>query len=280
MNGEQLFETYRECDLQSPSLLVGFNNEIGGVAGGVFGFLKSKSNLRHLGDIRLPSFFSFNGVRVENDVIQFPKGGFYSYDQGNLLIFEGDVPNREPYDFCNAILDFAIKHCHAEEIFTLGGFVAPINHLAPRKVFGTVTQPELRMFLLPYGVSIDVNYQTPQQGPRPSLNHFLLWAAKQREIPGYSLWTEVPFYLSNVQDPMGAKSILEALDKRFALSLDFEELDLEIRKLDEDIEELKSQNSEINRYLRLLDDGIALKPEEGEILSREVIGFLRRNNIN
>ncbi len=281
MNGEQsLFEIYRKCELQNPPLLVGFKNEIGGVASGIFDFLKGRSNMEHLGDLKLQPFFNFNGVSVKDDFIQFPECGFYSYDEGNILFFFGDVPNREPYDFCNAILDFALKHCQTEEIYILGGFIAPINHLSPRRVFGTVSQPELRMFLLPYDVSVDVNYQTPSRGTVPSLNHFLLWTAKQKEIPCYSLWGEVPFYLASVKDPAGSKSILEVLDKKFELGLEFEDIDRQIKELNMGIEELKSQNHDINRYLQLLEQGIALSHEEGEMLAREVAGFLRRNRRN
>ncbi len=278
MNGEQLFKVNRSCDLQSPSLLVAFKHEMGGVGSGVFDFLNSKSNLECLGELRLQSFFTFNGVSVRGDVIQFPEGRFYAYGEGNMVVFYGDAPNREPYEFSNAILDFAVKYCNAEEMITLGGFISPITHLNPRKVFGTVTQPELRMFLLPYDVSVDVDYQTPSQGSWPSLNHFMLWTAKQKDFPGYSIWGEVPFYLAGVGDPTVVKSLLEVLDKRFALGLNFEELDLEIQKLDEGIEELKGQNHDINRYFQLLDQGIALSQEEGETLSREVAGFLRQNN--
>jgi len=99
-----------------------------------------------------------------------------------------------------------------------------------------------------------------------------------RTAEGVRLIGEVPFYLAAVKDPAGSKSLLEILDKRFALGLEFEDIDQQIRELNMGIEELKSQNHDINRYLQLLEQGIALSQEEGETLAREVAGFLRQNS--
>ena len=275
---KDILETYGRCNLQSPSLLVAWRHEIGGVAGGVIDFLDRNLNLEMMGEIRLQKFFSFSGVAVTNDIVQFPQSRFYSCHEGNILIFRGDVPNREPYDFSNAILDFAVSHCDVREVYTVGGFVSAMTHLSPRRIFGSVTQPELKMSLSSLNISTDVDYQTPPQGPRPSLSHYLLWTAKRREIPGYSLWVEVPFYLAGLRDLMAIRSILEVLDKKFGLDLDVKELNDEIDKMNAGIEELKSQNPEVNRYLQLMDQGIAISHEEGEILVREVARSLRKNN--
>ena len=278
MNEDRLFRTHGQFNLQSPVLLVAWRHEMGRVAGGVIDFLDRNMSLEMVGEICLQDFFSFSGVAVANDIVQFPQSRFYACREGNILIFRGDVPNREPYDFSNAILDFAVGYCDAQEIYTIGGFVSAMGYLGPRRIFGAVTQPELRTLLSHYNISTDVDYQTPPQGPRPSLNHFLLWTAKRREIPGYSLWVEVPFYLAGFRDLIAIRSILDFLDKRFNLDLDFEELNTEIGGMNAGFEELKNQNSEVNRYLQLLDRGIALSHDEGETLVREVARFLLKNN--
>jgi len=272
------YTVYKSCNLQSPSLLTGFNNEIGNIAGIAFQTIGVVSGRNRLGALKLNDFFLFNGVRVEDSVILFPECDFYTYDSGNMLLFMGDAPNKEPFDYCNAILDFAVKQCRVEEVITIGGFISPICHTSPRRVFGTVTKPELRMFLTPYDINVDVNYHTPPSGPRPSLNHFLLWAAKMREIPGYSLWVEVPFYLANLKDPFGAKAMLEVLDKRFVLGLDYTEIEEKVSQLNKKITDLMNQNSDVNRFIKLLDQGIALSHEESENLARAVLSHLKRVN--
>ncbi len=279
MNWEKRqYDVFRESFLRTPSFLVGFRNEIGNVSGKVFEAIGNESKLIRLGALRLNDYFSFTSVKVEDSIIRFPECDFYSFQEGNILLFMGDPPNREPFQYCNAILDFATKQCHAEEVFTIGGFVSPISHTSPRKIFGTVTRPELRMFLAPYNVSIDVNYHTPAAGPRPSLNHFLLWTAKQREIPGYSLWVEVPFYLANLNDPSGAKAIMNFLKGKFALDYDYHELDQQVKEVNEILETLKNKNVDIHKYLQLLDQGIALSHDESETLAREVRRSFNKKN--
>ena len=267
-------------DLQNPALLIGFRNEIGGVAGGVYDFLRNKASLKRIGSLNLQDYFTFDGVAVENDTIQFPDCGFYAWSEGNLLFYWGDVPHRNPYEYTSAILDISVNEYHSQEVITLGGFVAPISHLSPRRVFGTVTQADLRLLLEPYDVNLDINYQTPSGGARPSMNHFLLWNAQQHQIAGYSLWVEVPFYLANVKDPKGTRTLLDVLDQRFALGFDLRPVEEEVEQVNQGIELIKKGNPDISRYLGLLEQGIALSQEEGEKLAQEVIGFFHKRSHN
>lgn len=264
--------------MHHPALIVAWRNEIGRVAGGSVGSMARELALETIGEISLQDFFRFNGVNIKDDVIRFPWNRFHGCHSANLLIFESDIPEREPYDYCNAILDFAVGHCGAEEVWTIGGFVSAVNHLSPRGVFGTVNRPELKMTLDQLDVNTEVDYSTPPQGPRPSLNHFLLWIAGRREIPAYSLWVEVPFYLAGVRDPLASRFILEIMDRRFALGLNFEDINLRIGKIEEGIEELRKLDPDINRYFELLGRGISLSPEEGESMVAEVARFLERED--
>jgi proteasome assembly chaperone (PAC2) family protein len=256
-------------------LIVAWSYDVGGMAPRVIDFLDKKLGLEGFGEIKPEGFFSLDGVRVEEDVIQFPESEFYSCQKRNILIFESDIPNREHYKFLNTVLDFAVDRCKVKEIYTIGGIVSSIPHLSPRRVSGVVNRPELKRKLARYGVSTNVDYQTPPGG-RPTLNSFLLWVAKRRDIAGCGLWVEVPFYLAATEDPLAAKHVLTFLDRRFNLSLDLGELDLEIEKLNKDIEELKRQNPDITRYIERLERGITLSESEGETLAREVVEFLQK----
>ncbi|HAZ31298.1 MAG TPA: hypothetical protein DCY61_01150, partial [Dehalococcoidia bacterium] len=75
-------------------------------------------------------------------------------------------------------------------------------------------------------------------------------------------------------DPIASKCILEVLDRKFELGLDFRELDLEIVKLNEDLEHLMRRDTDISRYIQMLERGIALSEDEGEKLAQEVAEFL------
>lgn len=278
MSREELFRIRGECRMHRPALIVAWRNDIGRVAGGSVGSLGREIALETIGEISIQDFFRFTGVNIKEDVIQFPRNRFYSCHAANILIFEGDIPESEPYDYCNAILDFAVGHCGAEEVWTIGGFVSAVNHLSPRGVFGTVNRPDLKMMLAQLDIDTEVDYNTPPQGPRPSLNHFLLWIAGRREIPAYSLWVEVPFYLAGIRDPLASRSILEIMDRRFALGLTFEDINFRVQKIEEGIEELRNLDPDINRYFELLGRGISLSPEEGEAMVAEVARFFERGD--
>ncbi len=278
MSNEHPFRIHQKCELQTPPLIVGWRHEIGGVATSTINFLKDNLNFELSGEIRSSEFFSLDGVSIQNNVIQFPESNFYSCQSRNILLFQSDVPNREPYSFLNAILDYASGHCKTEDFFSIGGFASATSYLSPRKTYGAVTHPELKSMLDVYNVDTDVNYQTPPQSARPSLNHFLLWMAQKRRMPGCSLWVEVPFYLAAVGDPTASKALLQILDNKFKLGLDLGELDSRIHRQNEKMYELKNQDSDIKHYLELLDQGIALNQSEGEILAKEVSSFFHKNN--
>ncbi|MFO8011514.1 MAG: PAC2 family protein [Dehalococcoidia bacterium] len=278
MNREQKesFRIYGDCHLSYPTVIVGWKNEIGKVADTVVESFLELLDLDVLADLCLKDFYVFNGVAVGDDIINFPQSRFFSCPQANVLVFRGDVPDREPHQYLETILDFMVEQCRSEEIWTVGGFVSTISHLSPRRVFATVTQPEYKSVLQDLRVNTDVDYETPPQGARPSLNHFLLWVARRRGIAGYSLWVEVPFYLAGLKDPVGCKAILEVLDSRFTLGLDFDVIDSQAREVNQRIQELQSQNPDVNRSIQLLEQGLALSKEEGETLVREVARVLQQ----
>lgn len=256
------------------ALIVAWSHDAGGIASSVIEFLDKKLGLERFGEIEPVEFFSLDGVRIEDDLIQFPESRFFSPPSAdNIIVLHSDAPSRDHYKFLNTILDFARDNFKVKDLYTVGGIVSSSAHLNPRRVFAVVNRRELKGELAPYGVELDVDYRTPA-GSMPTLSSFLLWVAKRRGIPGCGLWVNVPFYLSALADPIASKCILEVLDRKFELGLDFRELDLEIAKLNEDLEQLMRRDTDISRYIQMLERGIALSEDEGEKLAQEVAEFL------
>ncbi len=274
MTREQPSRIRGKREAGNPTLIVAWSYDAGGVAPGVIEFLARSLGFEESGEIEPLGFFSLDGVQIEDDLIQFPESRFYSSSSArNIIILDSDAPSREHYKFLNAVLDFSRDNFKVKELYTIGGIVSASAHLSPRRVFAMVNQRQLKGELAPYGVKIDMDYQTPP-GSMPTLSSFLIWVAKRRGIPGCGLWVNVPFYLSAVGDPTASKHILEVLDARFELGLDFRELDLEIEKLNENLEQLMRQDADISRYIQMLERGIALSESEGEKLAQEVAEFV------
>ena len=290
---EQLSRIHGKRAEGNPTLIVAWSHDVGGIASSVMEFLDGKLGFEPFGEIEPVGFFSLDGVQLEDDVIQFPESRFFSSSsEDNIIILHSDAPSRDHYRFLNTILDFAQHNFTSSEfrvpssegcgdpvlstqysVLTIGGIVSASAHMSPRRVFAVVNRHELKGELAPYGVELDVDYRTPA-GIMPTLSSFLLWVAKKRHLPACGLWVNVPFYLSALADPMASKCILEVLDRKLDLGLDFRELDLEIAKLNEDLEQLMRRDSDISRYIQMLERGIALSEDEREKLAQEVAEFL------
>lgn len=274
MNQDNPFKIYREPHFQSPSLIVAWSEDAGRLGSKTIDFLNRKLGGQKMGELDASTFFSLRGVQIENNVIQFPASKFYSCEGKDLLLFKSDGPDREWYRFLNTVLDMAVLHCKVKEVYTLGGFISSMAHTSVRRTIGVASQPELKKELLEYVPDIDtLEYQTPMGG-RPTLNSYLLWVAKRRNISCINLWAEVPFYLAAAEDPRACKNMLATLDRKFKLGIALDEIEDEVKSQNEKIENLKTQDPYIGRYIEMLEKGIMLNQEESEKLARAVLEFL------
>jgi proteasome assembly chaperone (PAC2) family protein len=251
------FEIYQMPQLQSPSLIVGWQTQdIGKLGPKVIDFLNEKLGAKEIAEIKPLGFFPFGGVRFKDDLVQVPESKFWACEKDSLLIFRSDEPVFEHYQFLNSVLDFAECHCQAKELYTLSGVVSFIAHTSPRRILTVFNQPEIKNRLQGYGLE-DMTWEGP-----PAISSYLLWLAKRRGIPGVSLWPEIPFYLATREDPQAIKLTLSFLNRRFNLGLNLGEFDLEIRDQNEKIAQLRKENAEINRYINMLESGVRLDEEE------------------
>jgi predicted ATP-grasp superfamily ATP-dependent carboligase len=142
-------------------------------------------------------------------------------------------------------------------------------HTTPRELVPVFNSPELKQALSQYNLGKNMDYQTPP-GQRPTLNSFLLWTARQRKKPAVSLWVPIPFYLVAVEDPNAQRKILEFLDRRLNLNIDFSDIDEEARKQNEKLERVRASFPEINDYISKLESNMRLSEKENEELAKQI----------
>jgi proteasome assembly chaperone (PAC2) family protein len=263
------FKIYKTAPLQSPPLIVGWQTQdIGKLGSRVIDFLIEKLGGQEIGEIKPLGFHAFAGVRFKDDVVQVPKSKFWACEKDNLLIFKSDEPVFEHYHFLNLILDFA-KHQHqTKELYTLNGTTSYTPHTHPRRILTVFNQPRLKESLSGFGLE-----EMTWEGP-PAISSYLLWVAKRRSVSGVSLWPEVPFYLATREDPQAIKLTLSFLNKRFDLDLDLERFDLEIQAQNKKIAHLREEDTEINKYISMLENGMRLDEEEQLKLLKQVYELL------
>ncbi len=265
-----LFKFSRKPKFRNPSLIVGWEDDVGELSPKVIDYLNRKIEGKSFCQINPVDFFPLAGVTIEDDVAQFPESRFYYSPKNNLVILKSSKPQFASYQFLNAILDVAEHHCKVKELFTIEGALSPIAHTNPRRILAifnhSVVKRELR----------DYKLTNMPQGQRPTTNCYLLWIANRRDIPGVNLCPEIPFYLGADHDPRAVKRTLLFLNKRFKLDLDLSELDEEIQQQDLVVAQLREEDSEINKSIELLEVGISLSGEEQMELTERVTKLLEK----
>jgi proteasome assembly chaperone (PAC2) family protein len=277
LDDKRPFEIYEEPQFQSSSLVVGWTEDSGKLGSEVISYLHKKLWADEFAEIEPADFFPLDGVSIIDDVAHISESKFYYCQEMNLVFFPSSPPRAEWYRFLNSVLDVAEQYCHVKELYTVGGIVSLEPHTAPRELLAVANSPEMKKALSRYDLSLDMNYQTPP-GQRPTLSSYLLWMAKKRSIPGASLWVPIPFYLMAVEDPQAWKEPLKFFDQRFALGLDFTDLDEEIERQNEQLAQLRACSPEIDSYIRRLEIKLSLTEEENEKLVKEVEEFLRKRD--
>ncbi len=260
--------------LQSPALVIGWSEDAGKLGAKVTDYLNRKLGGQSFCEIEPVEFFPLGGVAIEDDLVQFPESKFYACLKNDLVVFKSSPPRYEWYKFLNLILDIAEHYYHVKELHIIGGMVSLGAHTAPRELRGTFNSPEMKKDLSHYNLAGELNYETPP-GQRPTLNSFLLWVAKRRNIPGVNLWVPIPFYLVAVDDPRSQKGVLELFNERFDLGIDFSDLDEEIRRQNQIIVEMRNSFPDIDESIRRLETNLRLSAKENQKLVQEIERFLR-----
>jgi predicted ATP-grasp superfamily ATP-dependent carboligase len=259
---------YKEPGFRQSSLVLGWNTDVANLGRKVTDYLIRKLKGQEFAEIEPEAFFPMSGVTIEDNVAQFPESKSYDCKQQELLVFQSDFPTAKWHEFLNSVLDVAEQHCRVRELYLLGAMLSFSAHTTPRELLTVANLPEMKEILSQYDLATSMDYQT-QPGERPTLNSFLLWVAKKRNIPGMSLWVPIPFYLATMEDFLAQKRVLSFLNERLNLKIDFSDLDQEIRAQNEQLARVRSRFPQIDDYISRLESNLMLSQEEnGELIKK------------
>jgi proteasome assembly chaperone (PAC2) family protein len=268
---------YKEPELRQSFLVLGWSEDMGNLGWKVTDYLNQKLKGEEFAEIEPEDFFSLGGVAIEGNLAQFPESKFYACREHELVVSQSGSPGAEWYKFLNSVLDVAEHHCRVKELYLLGAMVSFSAHTAPRQLLAVVNSAEMKEVLSQYDLARDMDYQTPP-GERPTLNSFLLWVARGRNIPGVSLWVPIPFYLAAMEDAQAQKKVLGFLNERLDLKIDFSDLDQEIREQNEQLARARSRFPQIDDYINRLESNLMLSEEENGELIKKIEDFLREED--
>jgi proteasome assembly chaperone (PAC2) family protein len=268
---------HKEPGIRQSCLVLGWREDIGNFGQKATGYLIRKLRGKESAEIDPEDFFSLGGVGVEDNLARFPESKFYICPEHELVVFQSDSPEAEWYKFLSSVLDVAEHHHGTRELYALGAMISLDAHTTPRQLLSVTNSTETKESLSQYELARDMDYQTPP-GERPTLNSFLLWVAKQRNIPGVSLWTPIPFYLAATGDAQAQKKALTFLNERLHLEIDFSDLDQEIRQQNEQLARARSRHPSVDDYIGRLERNLVLSKEENGELIKEIGEFLREED--
>jgi predicted ATP-grasp superfamily ATP-dependent carboligase len=268
---------HQEPDLHQSSLVLGWGEDVGHLGRRVTAYLNLKLKGQEFAEIEPEDFFPMGGVAIEGNVARFPESKFYACPEHELVIFQTDSPLAEWYKFLNSVLDVAERHCRVREVYVLGAMISFSAHTTPRQLLAVVNSAEMKEILSQYDLNRDMDYQT-QPGERPTLNSFLLWLARERHIPGLSVWVPIPFYLAAMEDAQAQRKVLSFLNEKLGLKIDFSDLDQEIRKQNEQLARARSRFPQIDDYINRLESNLMLSEEENGEVIKKIEDFLREGD--
>lgn len=185
-------------------------------------YLHEQFETRRVAYIEAEEFFRCAGVGVRSGVMApmtRPKSEFHYFrPQGakqDILLFIGEEQpaGGKEYTFASLVVDVA-KHFGVERIVTAAAMVTSLHHSEPSRLWAAATNAALLAELPPS------SYVTVEDGHIGGLNGLLLGVAHERGLEGYCLLGEIPYYVTNLENPKAAVVILEFLEDMIGFQVD------------------------------------------------------------
>ncbi len=267
MNGP--VKLIEQPDLNDPVVIVSWLMDTVGLGEKVTSYLNRILASRPFCEIEPDEFFPLDGVHLDENVIQFPEAKFYAGSRKDVVIFRAVTPRFNWYLFLESFFDVAVNVCHASAVYAIGSMVSIIPHTGPREIMGNFNTPEMKLSLDSFNMNNTLNYETPP-GQRPTLNSYLLWAARRKNIPAATLWVPVPFYIATSGDPRAELRILEFFNRKLDLHLGLDDLDEDVRYQNRTISRIRQESADIDNSIRKIEAGDTLSAEESQHLASHI----------
>lgn len=221
---KKFIKLYAKPKLKSPVMLAAWPG-VGNVSMVVANYLLDKLDFRDLAEIDASYFFDPIGVLAREHLIetpQFPQSHFYYWknrkSENDIILFIGDdQPDVKIYDFAGCVLDLG-EIFGVDRVYTCAAAMTNIHFTEQPKVWAVATNKKMANELKQYDLlqkgSIHI----------AGLNGLLLGLAKERDLDGVCIMTEVPSQTSRMENPMAALAILNTIMKVIKINIDTNEL--------------------------------------------------------
>lgn len=271
-------------ELRQPALVAAFAgwNDAAQVATAALLAICRASDVNRFADIRSEDFYDFTETRptISLDAggqrsLHWPANRFFSLSAPeaprDVVLLIGTEPQLKWQTFCGAILKVA-EQLDVSRLITLGGLLADVPHTVPPRLQGFTSDPAFLPELRALGVGTS-SYQGPT-GIVGALHD--AWRAADKAA--FSLWGNVPHYISASPNPQISLALLQRLNKLLGFDLPLDTLEVEAQAFRAQIDEAVAQNPEAVEYVRQLEAQYAadVPVEDTPNLLNDLEEFLRR----
>jgi predicted ATP-grasp superfamily ATP-dependent carboligase len=190
----------------------------------------------------------------------------------DVVLVHGVEPSMRWRSFTADLLG-AARDLGVEMVVTLGALLADTPHTRPVPVTGTSSDPD---------IAARMGYEpSTYEGPTGIVG-VLQDACAKAGLPSVSLWAAVPHYVAQPPCPKATLALLGRIEDLLDVPVPLGDLPEEARAWQIGVDELASDDDEIQAYVRQLEEAVdtAELPEaSGDAIAREFERYLRRRNV-
>lgn len=275
--------------LERPILIAAFRGWNDGGQGATLacGYLARLWDAQRFGEIDPEGFVDFQATRPTVSLdegltrrLEWPENVFFRASIPGLgrdaVLLLGVEPNVRWKTFTGLVVGLA-KELGVELVVTFGSLLADVPHTRPAPVTGAASDPELVEEL---GLELS-RYEGPT-----GIVGVLLDACRREGLPGVSLWSAVPHYVSLAPSPRAARALVERLGVLLGCAIDTQELVAAEEAYADQVSEAVASDAETSAYVEELERRVDLVEEltepddlpSGESLAAELTRFLRERD--
>jgi proteasome assembly chaperone (PAC2) family protein len=270
-------------ELERPVLVTAFKgwNDAGESATEAAEFLKNAWGAQPFARLDPEDFFDFQVTRPVvklvdgvSRVIEWPSCEFSFGRAGgrDVVLFVGIEPNVRWRTFATSIVDVG-RGLGAEQLITLGAFLADVAHTRPVPVVGSAPTPE---------DSERLGLQTSRYEGPTGIVGVLHDISNRSQLPSVSFWAAAPHYLPAGVNPKATLALVQRVSSFLGIDVDVTELLPSVQAWEQRVSELVAENDALTEYVQRLEEAandeiqIGNLPS-GEALAAEVERFLREH---
>lgn len=275
--------------LEHPVLIAAFRGWNDGGQGATLagGYLARLWDAERFAELDPEGFVDFQSTRPTVSLdeglarrIEWPENVFFHASIPGLgrdaVLLLGVEPNVRWKTFTGLVVGLA-KELGVELVVTFGSLLADVPHTRPAPVTGAASDPKLVEEL---GLE-----HSRYEGPTGIVG-VLLDACRREGLPGVSLWSAVPHYVSLAPSPRAARALVERLGVLLGCAIDTEELVAAEEAYADQVSEAVASDAETSAYVEELERRADMveeltEPEDlpsGESLAAELTRFLRERD--